>query len=372
MPPKDSDNGSDAVPPPTKEADDAELDFQLAKNAHASLKNMNAAQREQFYKGFDFESLYIDGNTEAEAYKPERLKQFVDFKSSFFAPGAEVGNYTPHTFSDAELKELQLTDLTYKRTSSGGFLQFKLKYKGKTSSGVSTLAFDANEYYKHKISIDEAFIKQHYMRGMANNLLYFSGQFLKYDKDRYAAELVLREDNSAIVHHNNAENKLVFDLTFNLQKPNKELARLTMTVSGFKPLSSLQHDLVLKPTKKLLDDIRTRLKRKRNGATLIQKLTPVANWIRNVEFYVKVGSEQALLEWKHNISINGGTISVLEGGFGHREKNYGLDIYLENPQFQIRSAEVQGKNVLAKLEMTHLLDTTVGVTFDLLLTDVMP
>lgn len=344
--------------------------YQLGINAYASLKVMTPEEREYFYKNFDFESLYIDNNPNAEAYKPEQLKAFVDFRSSYFSSGTEGQDRIPHTFTNEELKELRLVDLSYQPSSSGGALRFKLSYKGKVSRSFSSIPFNVNEYYRRKITINKDFVRRHYMRGMKDNLLYFSGQFLEYDKDRYAAELVVLDDKT-VVHANNADNKLTFDITFNLQRPNKHLASMQIEVDGFKPLKELEQDLVIVPTYKLIEDMRARLARFKSASIKERIERSVSNWIKDAEFYLKVNDERVLLEWEHNVSVNNSSISVLKGGFGHATKNYGLDIYLEGPRFEVRSAEAQGRDVIVKVEMTNTLEANVGAVFTLRLPGVL-
>ena len=328
-------------------------DWAMAKRAVAKWKSGI-----DYQKAFDFDALYRLNNT--GKFTMAYLSQFVDFSSS-------TTDGTHHyPFSAEDLAKTVISDVQYKSEGTGGSISFVVTYngiKGSTSNGMNgkpSLPFDKNAYYAQLITLSEDAAKTCYMRGVYENLDVFYAKLLQYDSETFVPRLVHKEKNDT---ENSIEMTIL--LTVN-DGSERELAQFSKTISGFKPLSDFGKEVVLASTA----DVGQRLGRKFRNTADGDKLpqmpaVPVQAWISKVQMGLKrEGRWIDLLPEKKKSGGNGSSIVTVWKSAS--TEGWLLDLYFENPRFEVVEARKEGNFLNMKLKLNAINDIALeGVVMPL-------
>ncbi|MDO4695876.1 hypothetical protein [Porphyromonas sp.] len=310
-------------------------DSVIGMRAYARWKVSDA----DLFKDFDLDPLYV--YSDVSLYNTEYLSRFV----SFFSSDMKGKKYT---LTEEDLKYVKIEGVKYEPSTQ--HLVFKIRYKGFSSTTPASLPLKLSQYYGHKVSVDEHFTSGKYMRGVYQYLSFYFGYLLKYDTDKYAAELV--KDNNRDKEDNVNKISLAFTLTH--KSTQKELAIINKEIKGFKPLSELQNDLALAPTYELNEYFRERLKGVSEGRDFTDRFKHnISVWIMKARFVYK----------DQDVDFVEGTPNViaLQNGVSQKE----ADLYLEDPRFELVSAVIREGKLSVKVRMYAANDVAIeGVTFD--------
>ena len=308
-------------------------------------------------KTFDFDTLYRLQNT--DKYTTAYLSQFVQLLSS--TPDG-VHHYT---FSPEDLARTTISDVRYVSGGSTGRLTFTVTYngiQGNTGSGVNaapSLPFDKNEYYNELIQVNNAAAGKIYMRGAYEYLDVFYGNMLQYNSGLFAPRLVHKQKNDS-------ENSL--SMTIQLlanDGSERELARFTKTITGFKPLSDLSKELLLASSEEVGKQLGKRFRNTADGDKLAQmQAVPVQTWIKKAQMSLK--RDGNLIELSPSEVSTGNGHSIVTVWKPTSTSGSVLDIYLESPIFEVVEAKKEGVFLHLKLKLKAVNETVVeGETISL-------
>lgn len=327
-------------------------DWAMAKRAVAVWKSGT-----DYQKTFDFDTLYRLKDT--GKFTAAYLSQFVDFMSS----AADGTRHYP--FSAEDLAKTVVSEVQYKGEGTDGNISFVVTYngiKGSTSNGMNgkpSLPFDKNAYYAQLITLSEDAAKTCYMRGVYENLDVFYAKLLQYDSETFVPRLVHKEKNDT---ENSIEMTIL--LTVN-DGSERELAQFSKTVAGFKPLSDFGKEVILAST----TDVGQRLGRKFRNTADGDKLSqmpavPVQAWISKVQMGLKREGEWMDLLPEKKSGGNGSSIVTVWRPAS--AEGWALDLYFENPRFEVVEARKEGNFLHMKLRLNAVNDVALeGVTMPL-------
>lgn len=288
---------------------------------------------EEYIEHIDFDALYIDGD--ASKITSKSLAPLVEFYSTDF-------DGKPYSLSTQEEERIVLLDVRYR----GGKIEFSTQYEGVTSQSRLSLSFDMRAYYDYKVSVNNAPTKQWYMYGIGegDNISAFLGDLLEYDTQRYAA--IYKRSNP-----NNSDNSIAVDFTLESIETGRELAHLTKTIKGFKPLTDLSKDLTIAGSYDLMTYFQARFKNL-EGEPLSRRLrASIQTWLPKAQFFY--GSKKLLWE---RMDVPGGSIMTLDGRDGSRSNQH---LLFADPRFEFVKAVRQGRELAITVQLNFVNETSV-------------
>lgn len=234
--------------------------------------------------------------------------------------------------NDISLSSIKYSSSEYNRDK----ITFVAKYKGIDSQVKNTLSFSKQDYFSKRIKPNSEFIKTKFVAGVYRDLPLWGGNLFSYDQDKYGV-LVTNEGKS--VSHSRDELSLMAKIVMK-KYGNAETSKISFTLDGFKPLSSLKGKLVAIAQPELSDYFK-RNEKLRLDLDLLNKNFRV--WRKYLEFGIKQGerSWSELLSKQDNPLILEGTN---RGGVDLR------DLYLENPVFEVVKAELVERELVYTLQ----------------------
>ena len=305
-----------------------------------------------YYSNFDFDALYRLNET--EKFTTAYLSRFVDFSSS------TVDGQHHYPFGDDDLAKTVISDIRYTADATGGgSISFTLAYngvKGNTGGGTNGrpwLPFDKNAYYAQLVVPQPNAAAAFYMRGVYEHLAVFYGNLLEYDRTKYALLLERKEKNDG-------ENTIGMQLKLIVNDGSeRELARFAKSVAGFKPLVTLNTELVLAGTAELGKQFGKRFRKTPDGDKLPQMpALPVQSWINKVQMGLKRnGGLVELLPQEEVKTGNGSSIVTVWKTSSGEGSN--LDLYFESPLFEVIEAKKENQFLHMKLRLNAVNETAV-------------
>lgn len=308
-----------------------------------------------YQKEFDFDELYRLKNT--AKFTAKYLSQFVDFTAS------DASEARIYTFTQDDLNKIEVKKIEYKPSSSGeGTISFSISYNnilGNTSGGSDrslSLSFNKDSYYQRQVTVNTAAAKSLYMHGVYENLPVFYASLLQYDEKKFIPQVEHKAKNDS-------DNSI--DVTLKLMDSNKketEVARFSLTLKGFKPLTELKNDLVLANSSELGTYFGQKFRDSNDGDKLSQvRQYDVKSWIDKAQKSIRRGGNTINLTSTQVKSGNGSTLTTLwkpESGDGSV-----LDIYLLTPRFEVTEARKEGNFLYLTLKMQSVNEVSLdGVT----------
>ena len=304
-----------------------------------------------FQKDFDFDTLYRLGDL--SKFTTAYWSQFVDFTAS--APDGS----RRYVFTPEDLAQTTISDIRFSASGSrAGTISFVVTYKGikgNTSSGVNgapQLSFDKNAYYKHQVSLHTEAVKGFYMRGVYEHIDVFYAGLLQYDHAKFIPRILHKIKNDG-------DNTISVTLKL-LANDGKEteLAQFEQTLNGFKPLADLNKDLLLANSTELGKYFGKKFRTTPDGDKLAQmSASPVRAWIEKVQMGVRRdGNHIDLWPEKETRSNGSSIVTVWKPASGSGST---LDLYFENPIFEIVEARKEDIFLNLKLKLTSVNETAV-------------
>lgn len=215
-------------------------------------------------------------------------------------------------------------------------ITFVAKYKGTSAQSKQALTFSKQDYFSKRIKPNREFIKTKFVAGVYRNLALWGGNLFSYDESKYGVQVT---DEGKSVSHSSDELSLMAKIVLK-KYSNVVTSKISFTLDGFKPLSSLKGKLVAIAQPDLSDYFK-RYEKVRRDLDFLNK--NFRAWRKHLEFGIKQGerSWSELLPKRDNPLILEGTN---RGGVDLR------DLYLENPVFEVVKAELVGDDLIYTLQ----------------------
>ena len=200
-------------------------DYEMVSRAVAAWKtDVN------YLKDFDFDTLYRlkDNRKFTAAY----LQKFINLSSS------SVGGSKHYTFTPADWANTTVSDVRYVGGSTSGQIAFTITYKGRKNSSVG-VEVNKNEYYRNQISVNTEEVSKLYMRGVYEHADLLHTSLLNYDRDKFVTYPTGKQKNDG-------SNSMTLSIQLVAKDGHDtELANFNVELTGFKPLTALDKELLI-------------------------------------------------------------------------------------------------------------------------------
>ena len=317
-------------------------DYEMVSRAVASWKaDVN------YLKYFDFDTLYRlkDNSKFTAAY----LQQFVDLSSS----SVEGNNH--YTFTPEDWANTTISDVRYIGGSYSGRIAFTITYKGRkgnTGNSSPNVPFDKNKYYATLVTTNSERASKLYMRGVYEHADVFYTSLLKFDSDKFVPYLKGK-------HKDDGANSL--RLSINLVAKDghdTELANFEVEVTGFKPLSALNNELLIANSAEVGKFFGKYFRNKADGdySAAVKAFDPRV-WFKNVQMSLNRDGEVIVL-YPNEVQAGNGNNLLTAWVPGSGMAKY-MDIYLLDPRVEVLSAVKSGNFLDVKYKLVYVNEVAV-------------
>ena len=317
-------------------------DYEMVSRAVASWKaDVN------YLKYFDFDTLYRlkDNSKFTAAY----LQQFVDLSSS------SVEGNKHYTFTPEDWANTTISDVRYIGGSYSGRIAFTITYKGRkgnTGSSSPNVPFDKNKYYATLVTANSEQASKLFMRGAYENADVFYTSLLKFDSDKFVPYLKGK-------HKDDGANSL--RLSINLVAKDghdTELADFEVEVTGFKPLSALNNELLIANSAEVGKFFGKYFRNKTDGdySAAVKAFDPRV-WFKNVQMSLNRDGEVIVL-YPNEVQAGNGNNLLTAWVPGSGMAKY-MDIYLLDPRVEVLSAVKFGNFLDVKYKLVYVNEVAV-------------
>lgn len=317
-------------------------DYEMVSRAVASWKaDVN------YLKYFDFDTLYRlkDNSKFTAAY----LQQFVDLSSS------SVEGNKHYTFTPEDWANTTISDVRYIGGSYSGRITFTITYKGRkgnTGNSSPNVPFDKNKYYATLVTANSEQASKLYMRGAYENADVFYTSLLKFDSDKFVPYLKGK-------HKDDGANSL--RLSINLVAKDghdTELANFEVEVTGFKPLSALNNELLIANSAEVGKFFGKYFRNKADGdySAAVKAFDPRV-WFKNVQMSLNRDGEVIVL-YPNEVQAGNGNNLLTAWVPGSGMAKY-MDIYLLDPRVEVLSAVKSGNFLDVKYKLVYVNEVAV-------------
>lgn len=317
-------------------------DYEMVSRAVASWKaDVN------YLKDFDFDTLYRlkDNSKFTAAY----LQQFVDLSSS------SVEGNKHYTFTPEDWANTTISDVRYIGGSHLGRIAFTIAYKGRkgnTGNSSPNVPFDKNKYYATLVTANSERASKLYMRGVYEHADVFYTSLLKFDSDKFVPYLKGK-------YKDNGANSL--RLSINLVAKDghdTELANFEVEVTGFKPLSALNNELLIANSAEVGKFFGKYFRNKADGdySAAVKAFDPRV-WFKNVQMSLNRDGEVIVL-YPNEVQAGNGNNLLTAWVPGSGMAKY-MDIYLLDPRVEVLSAVKSGSFLDVKYKLVYVNEVAV-------------
>ena len=317
-------------------------DYEMVSRVVASWKaDVN------YLKDFDFDTLYRlkDNSKFTAAY----LQQFVDLSSS------SVEGNKHYTFTPEDWANTTISDVRYIGGSHSGRIAFTITYKGRkgnTGNSSPNVPFDKNKYYATLVTANSEQASKLYMRGTYENADVFYTSLLKFDSDKFVPYLKGK-------HKDDGANSL--RLSINLVAKDghdTELADFEVEVTGFKPLSALNNELLIANSAEVGKFFGKYFRNKADGdySAAVKAFDPRV-WFKNVQMSLNRDGEIIVL-YPNEVRAGNGNNLLTAWVPGSGVAKY-MDIYLLDPRVEVLSAVKSGNFLDVKYKLVYVNEVAV-------------
>lgn len=317
-------------------------DYEMVSRAVASWKaDVN------YLKYFDFDTLYRlkDNSKFTAAY----LQQFVDLSSS------SVEGNKHYTFTPEDWANTTISDVRYIGGSYSGRIAFTITYKGRkgnTGNSSPNVPFDKNKYYATLVTANSEQASKLFMRGAYENADVFYTSLLKFDSDKFVPYLKGK-------HKDDGANSL--RLSINLVAKDghdTELANFEVEITGFKPLSALNNELLIANSAEVGKFFGKYFRNKADGdySAAVKAFDPRV-WFKNVQMSLNRDGEVIVLYPNEVQAGNGNNLLTAWVPCSGMAKY--MDIYLLNPRVEVLSAVKFGNFLDVKYKLVYVNEVAV-------------
>ena len=297
-----------------------------------------------YLKDFDFDTLYRlkDNRKFTAAY----LQKFINLSSS------SVGGSKHYTFTPADWANTTVSDVRYVGSSMSGQIAFTITYKGRKNSSVG-VEMNKNEYYRNQISVNTAEVSKLYMRGVYEHTDLLHTSLLNYDRDKFVTYPTGKQKNDG-------SNSMT--LSFQLVAKDghdTELANFNVELTGFKPLSALDKELLIANSTDVGKFFGKYFRSKADGdySAAVKAFDPRV-WFKKVQMSLMRDGENIDL-YANEVQGDNGNSNLIAWIAGGGLAKY-LDIYLLDPRIEVVSAQKTGNFLDIKYKLVYVNEVSVA------------
>ena len=314
-------------------------DYEMVSRAVAAWKtDVN------YLKDFDFDTLYRlkDNRKFTAAY----LQKFINLSSS------SVGGSKHYTFTPADWANTTVSDVRYVGGSTSGQVAFTITYKGRKNSLVG-VEMNKNEYYRNQISVNTEEVSKLYMRGVYEHTDLLHTSLLNYDRDKFVTYPTGKQKNDG-------SNSMTLSIQLVAKDGHDtELANFNVELTGFKPLSALDKELLIANSTDVGKFFGKYFRSKADGDySAAVKAFDSRVWFKKVQMSLMRDGENIDL-YANEVQGDNGNSNLVAWIPGSGLAKY-LDIYLLDPRIEVISAQKTGNFLDIKYKLVYVNEVSVA------------
>ena len=314
-------------------------DYEMVSRAIAAWKtDVN------YLKDFDFDTLYRlkDNRKFTAAY----LQKFINLSSS------SVGGSKHYTFTPADWANTMVSDVRYVGGSTSGQIAFTITYKGRKNSLVG-VEMNKNEYYRNQISVNTEEVSKLYMRGVYEHTDLLHTSLLNYDRDKFVTYPTGKQKNDG-------SNSMTLSIQLVAKDGHDtELANFNVELTGFKPLSALDKELLIANSTDVGKFFGKYFRSKADGdySAAVKAFDPRV-WLKKVQMSLMRDGENIDL-YANEVQGDNGNSNLTAWIPGSGLAKY-LDIYLLDPRIEVISAQKTGNFLDIRYKLVYVNEVSVA------------
>ena len=314
-------------------------DYEMVSRAVAAWKtDVN------YLKDFDFDTLYRlkDNRKFTAAY----LQKFINLSSS------SVGGSKHYTFTPADWANTTVSDVRYVGGSTSGQIAFTITYKGRKNSSVG-VEMNKNEYYRNQISVNTEEVSKLYMRGVYEHTDLLHTSLLNYDRDKFVTYPTGKQKNDG-------SNSMTLSIQLVAKDGHDtELANFNVELTGFKPLSALDKELLIANSTDVGKFFGKYFRSKADGdySAAVKAFDPRV-WFKKVQMSLMRDGENIDL-YANEVQGDNGNSNLIAWIPGSGLAKY-LDIYLLEPRIEVISAQKTGNFLDIRYKLVYVNEVSVA------------
>lgn len=314
-------------------------DYEMVSRAVAAWKtDVN------YLKDFDFDTLYRlkDNSKFTAAY----LQKFINLSSS------SVGGSKHYTFTPADWANTTVSDVRYVGSSTSGQVAFTITYKGRKNSSVG-VEMNKNEYYRNQISVNTAEVSKLYMRGVYEHTDLLHTSLLNYDRDKFVTYPTGKQKNDG-------SNSMTLSIQLVAKDGHDtELANFNVELTGFKPLSALDKELLIANSTDVGKFFGKYFRSKADGdySAAVKAFDPRV-WFKKVQMSLMRDGENIDL-YANEVQGDNGNSNLIAWIPNSGLAKY-LDIYLLGPRIEVVSAQKTGNFLDIRYKLVYVNEVSVA------------
>ncbi len=314
-------------------------DYEMVSRAVATWKtDVN------YLKDFDFDTLYRlkDNRKFTAAY----LQKFINLSSS------SVGGSKHYTFTPADWANTMVSDVRYVGGSTSGQIAFTITYKGRKNSLVG-VEMNKNEYYRNQISVNTEEVSKLYMRGVYEHTDLLHTSLLNYDRDKFVTYPTGKQKNDG-------SNSMTLSIQLVAKDGHDtELANFNVELTGFKPLSALDKELLIANSTDVGKFFGKYFRSKADGdySAAVKAFDPRV-WLKKVQMSLMRDGENIDL-YANEVQGDNGNSNLTAWIPGSGLAKY-LDIYLLDPRIEVISAQKTGNFLDIRYKLVYVNEVSVA------------
>lgn len=314
-------------------------DYEMVSRAVAAWKtDVN------YLKDFDFDTLYRlkDNRKFTAAY----LQKFINLSSS------SVGGSKHYTFTPADWANTTVSDVRYVGGSTSGQIAFTITYKGRKNSSVG-VEINKNEYYRNQISVNTEEVSKLYMRGVYEHTDLLHTSLLNYDRDKFVTYPTGKQKNDG-------SNSMTLSIQLVAKDGHDtELANFNVELTGFKPLSALDKELLIANSTDVGKFFGKYFRSKADGdySAAVKAFDPRV-WFKKVQMSLMRDGENIDL-YANEVQGDNGNSNLIAWIPGSGLAKY-LDIYLLDPRIEVISAQKTGNFLDIRYKLVYVNEVSVA------------
>lgn len=314
-------------------------DYEMVSRAVAAWKtDVN------YLKDFGFDTLYRlkDNRKFTAAY----LQKFINLSSS------SVGGSKHYTFTPADWANTTVSDVRYVGGSTSGQIAFTITYKGRKNSSVG-VEMNKNEYYRNQISVNTAEVSKLYMRGVYEHTDLLHTSLLNYDRDKFVTYPTGKQKNDG-------SNSMTLSIQLVAKDGHDtELANFNVELTGFKPLSALDKELLIANSTDVGKFFGKYFRSKADGdySAAVKAFDPRV-WFKKVQMSLMRDDENIDL-YANEVQGDNGNSNLIAWIPGSGLAKY-LDIYLLDPRIEVISAQKTGNFLDIRYKLVYVNEVSVA------------
>ena len=296
-----------------------------------------------YLKDFDFDTLYRlkDNSKFTAAY----LQKFINLSSS------SVGGSKHYTFTPADWANTTVSDVRYVGSSTSGQIAFTITYKGRKNSSLG-VEMNKNEYYRNQISVNTEEVSKLYMRGVYEHTDLLHTSLLNYDRDKFVTYPTGKQKNDG-------SNSMTLSIQLVAKDGHDtELANFNVELTGFKPLSALDKELLIANSTDVGKFFGKYFRSKADGDYSAVKAFDPRVWFKKVQMSLMCDGENIDL-YANEVQGDNGNSNLIAWIPDSGLAKY-LDIYLLDPRIEVVSAQKTGNFLNIKYKLVYVNEVSVA------------